>query len=88
MNGLFVRIGTEAGSSAQKLNVSGRWNETDIVHVMSENLAIASQPGGAFERSTPPPVALVIPTPFNDTSVRATGGSLGTPARTPSTRTS
>ena len=75
VNGLFVRVGTEAGSSAQKLNVSGRWNETDIVHVMSENLAIASQPGGAFDRSTPPPVALVIQTAVTDGST--TGGSLG-----------
>ena len=75
VNGLFVRVGTEAGSSAQKLNVSGRWNETDIVHVMSENLAIASQPGGVFDRSTPPPVALVIQTAVTDGST--TGGSLG-----------
>ena len=57
------------------MNVSGRWNETDIVHVMSENLAIASQPGGAFDRSTPPPVALVIQTAVTDGST--TGGSLG-----------
>jgi len=75
VNGLFVRVSTDAGSTAQKLNVSGRWNETDIVHVMSENLAIAAQPGGVFDRSTAPPVSLVIPTAAGDGS--ATGGSLG-----------
>ena len=89
VNGLFVRVGTEAGSLAQKLNVSGRWNETDIVHVMSENLAIAAQPGGVFDSSTPPPVVLVIPTPFNDTSVPAPrAGRWAASARIPSTRTS
>jgi hypothetical protein len=76
VNGLFVRVGTEAGSNAQKMNVSGRWNDTDIVHVMSENLAIASQPGGAFERSTAPPVVLVIQTPVSTTV--GTLGSAGT----------
>jgi len=75
VNGLFVRIGTQAGSTAQKLTVSGRWDDVDIVHIMSENLAIASQPGGAMERVTAPAVALVVMTP-------TTGGSLN-PGLTP-----
>ena len=71
INGLFVRVATQAGSIAQKLNVSGRWDDTDIVHVVAENLAIASQPGGRLELVTPPPTRLV-------TQNLATGGSLGT----------
>jgi len=70
-----VRVGTEAGSTVQKLNVSGRWDDTDIVHVMSENLAIAAQPGGSMERLTAPPVVLVMAAAHKDPS--ATGGSLG-----------
>ena len=68
VNGLFVRVGTEAGSTAQKLNVSGRWDDTDIVHVLSENLAIAAQPGGAIDRDTAPPVVLVMTAAYNDGS--------------------
>ena len=71
INGLFVRTRTEAGSVAQELTVSGRWDDNDIVHVLTENLAISSQPGGAMERVTPPPTALVVAKP-------ASGGTLAT----------
>ncbi|NLE39942.1 MAG: hypothetical protein GX621_18135, partial [Pirellulaceae bacterium] len=46
INGLFVRIRTDAGTVLDRLNVSARWDDTDIVHVVQENLLIAGTPGG------------------------------------------
>jgi hypothetical protein len=82
INGLFVRMHTPAGSTLQQLTVPGRFNDTDIVHVISENLVIRGVPGGPIrEGGTPtaadptittarPPVNLVI------LSQQAGGGSL------------
>ncbi|HBJ35020.1 MAG TPA: hypothetical protein DDZ51_09720, partial [Planctomycetaceae bacterium] len=46
INGLFVRIETATGSTIEKLNVPGRFDDTDIVHVLTENLIINGNPGG------------------------------------------
>ncbi|MBN1911069.1 MAG: VCBS repeat-containing protein [Pirellulales bacterium] len=46
MNGLFVRIDTEAGQPIRELEVPARWDDTDIVHIVSENLFISGTPGG------------------------------------------
>ncbi|MCA9218425.1 MAG: NF038122 family metalloprotease, partial [Planctomycetales bacterium] len=46
INGLFVRISTPAGDVPGRMNVTGRWDDTDIVHVVPENLLINSRPGG------------------------------------------
>jgi subtilisin-like proprotein convertase family protein len=45
-NGLFVRIRTQLGSPVDRLTLPGRFDDTDIVHVLSENLFISSTPGG------------------------------------------
>ncbi|MEM7311585.1 MAG: hypothetical protein AAF497_00395, partial [Planctomycetota bacterium] len=47
INGLFVRITTPAGGDLRELTVSGRWDDTDIVHVVTENLVIRGFAGGA-----------------------------------------
>lgn len=47
MNGLFVRVNTLAGSPIDYVDVPTRWNDTDIVHLVSENLEIAGTPGGS-----------------------------------------
>jgi hypothetical protein len=53
INGLFVRIDTPAGDQLEKMTVSGRWDDTDIVHVATENLVIQGTPGGpAKDRTT------------------------------------
>ena len=53
INALFVRIRTEFGSPVDRLEVAGRWDDTDIVHVVTENLLIAGTPGGpAYDLST------------------------------------
>ena len=45
-NGLFVQIQTPAGEEQQEMTVSGRWDDTDVTHVVAENLIIRGQPGG------------------------------------------
>lgn len=47
INGLFVRIRTVAGNPLDFVDVPTRWDDFDIVHVVSENLHISGTPGGA-----------------------------------------
>lgn len=47
INGLFVRVRTALGQPIHELEVSGRFDDTDIVHVVSEILYIDGTPGGA-----------------------------------------
>ncbi|MFG0262286.1 MAG: matrixin family metalloprotease, partial [Novipirellula sp. JB048] len=53
-NGLFVRIDTPTGGELEQLVVSARFDDTDIVHVLSENLLLQGSPGGVFEESARP----------------------------------
>jgi len=53
INGLFVRIDTPAGSDPEPLNVSARFDDTDIVHYVAENLLIGGQVGGPLGTPTP-----------------------------------
>ncbi len=46
MDGLFVRIETEFGDVVESLEVPARWDDTDIVHIVTENLLIQGTPGG------------------------------------------
>ncbi|MBI2481188.1 MAG: hypothetical protein HYV60_21880, partial [Planctomycetia bacterium] len=46
INGLFVRIDTASGQPAPKLDRFARWDDTDIVHVLTDNLLISGKPGG------------------------------------------
>ena len=70
-NGLFVRIQTAPGSPTKQMTVSGRFNDSDIVHVVAENLKIQGTPGGPFLEVNVPPVVLVTVTP-------QAGGTLST----------
>ncbi|MCM2371638.1 GEVED domain-containing protein, partial [Aporhodopirellula aestuarii] len=45
-NGLFVGIPTALGSSVQRMTVSGRFDDTDITHILTESLIIVGNPGG------------------------------------------
>ena len=71
LNGLLVRTATPAGSTLQEMTVPGRFNDTDIVHIVTENLVINGSPSGPYqEGGTPttsdptitdskPPIALI-----------------------------
>ncbi len=60
MNGLFIRIETELGSTLDELTVNGRWNDTDITHVLTESLEIAGNPGGRLDGTARPGGRLMI----------------------------
>ena len=59
INGLFVRINTPAGGELQKLTVPGRWDDKDIVHVLTENLVIEATPGGPIFEAVQPSLSIV-----------------------------
>lgn len=58
-NALVVRIDTLAGGATVPLTVSARFDDTDIPHVVTENLLIQGTPGGAYLEQVAPPTALI-----------------------------
>ncbi|MBL9125013.1 MAG: NF038122 family metalloprotease, partial [Planctomycetaceae bacterium] len=58
INALFVRIQTDAGVPLDVMRVQGRFNDTDIVHVISENLVINGTPGGPVDNGQGPQARL------------------------------
>ncbi|QDU25765.1 hypothetical protein ETAA8_08360 [Anatilimnocola aggregata] len=75
INGIVIRSTTQSGalnaSSIEEMAVAGRFDDTDIVHVFQENLAMHSAPGGAFVHTalTAPATTLTVAAP-----VAGTGG--------------
>ncbi len=51
VNGLFVRIRTQFGSPVDYLDVTARWDDTDVTYVVSENLHFRGTPGGPMLNS-------------------------------------
>ena len=49
INGLFVRIPTDFGKPQEFLETAARWDDTDIVHVVTTNLLIHGTPGGPLD---------------------------------------
>ncbi|MDA1229485.1 MAG: DVUA0089 family protein, partial [Planctomycetota bacterium] len=47
VNGLFVRVRTQLGRPLDTLDVSARFDDTDIVHVITENVVITGNAGGS-----------------------------------------
>lgn len=54
INGLFVRVSTRTGDVLQPLTAQARFDDTDIVHVLAENLVVAGTPGGPIAPSQSP----------------------------------
>ena len=59
INGLFIKVSTLAGSELKQLTVPGRFNDTDIVHVISENIVVSGNPGGGLLDNTVAPSNLI-----------------------------
>ncbi|MCA9060551.1 MAG: hypothetical protein KDA85_18700, partial [Planctomycetaceae bacterium] len=59
INGLFIRVLTPAGSQTLKMTVPGRFDDTDIVHVIGQNLEIQGTPGGPLRDSVGPDVSII-----------------------------
>ena len=53
-NGLFIRIDTPIGDALEQLQVPARFDDTDIVHVLGENLLLDGSPGGLLEETSRP----------------------------------
>ncbi len=62
-NGLFVRITTPAGDSQKGLTVPGRFDDTDVVHILADNLQIEGTSGEPILELARPPVNLVTAAP-------------------------
>ncbi|MDP6444688.1 MAG: hypothetical protein QF805_12920, partial [Pirellulaceae bacterium] len=58
-NGMAIRIDTLPGNNLRPQTVSARWDDTDIVHVLTNPLILQGTPGGAFLDKTIVPVDLV-----------------------------
>ncbi|TWU41720.1 tandem-95 repeat protein [Novipirellula artificiosorum] len=56
INGLFIRVETPVGGSIDTLTVSGRFDDTDITHILSENLIISGASGGPVLETTSGPL--------------------------------
>ncbi|MEZ6136943.1 MAG: hypothetical protein R3C53_18770 [Pirellulaceae bacterium] len=61
INGLQIRARTAGNPQLEKLTVQGRFDDTDIVHFLPENLEIQGTPGGAILHDN---VAPGTPTPL------------------------
>ncbi|MFW6169786.1 MAG: DVUA0089 family protein, partial [Planctomycetota bacterium] len=60
LNGLFVRVATPAGRDIETVTKSTRWDDTDITHIVSENLIVQGRAGGPILEQKAPPVATVV----------------------------
>lgn len=49
LNGLFVRVKTDLGKPIDTVDVQARFDDDDIVHVITENIAITGNPGGPLD---------------------------------------
>ncbi len=54
INALFISVETPADGSPRTLTVPGRFDDTDIVHVLTDNLIVAGAVGGSILDSTSP----------------------------------
>lgn len=59
INGLFIRVTTRTGEGVMPLTSQARFDDIDIVHVLTENLLIKGTPGGPVIEDLIPPVLLV-----------------------------
>ncbi|EMI42141.1 GEVED domain-containing protein [Rhodopirellula sp. SWK7] len=57
-NGLLIRISTPSGGSTETLDLNARFDDTDIVHILIENLLIEGNPGGPVSLSESPSLLL------------------------------
>ncbi|WP_164101090.1 dockerin type I domain-containing protein [Candidatus Laterigemmans baculatus] len=68
INGLFVRIDTPAVGQLEPMTVSGRFDDTDITHVISQVLVVQGTPGGPILQTERPNVFGVTVNPTTGSS--------------------
>jgi VCBS repeat-containing protein len=74
-NGLFVRVDTLPGNATSQQTVAGRWDDTDIAHIIGQNVLLAGTAGGPKLENTRPAINSA-----TLAGVRVTGGQLAPPA--------
>ncbi len=52
INGLFIKVETPTGGTTRQLTVPGRFDDTDITHVVAENIIIQGRPGAGILDAT------------------------------------
>jgi hypothetical protein len=60
LNGVFLRIETQLGQPIDRLTTTARFDDTDIVHIITENLEIVGNPGGPLNGAPRPSGRLAI----------------------------
>ncbi|MCO8123946.1 GEVED domain-containing protein [Stieleria sp. TO1_6] len=63
INGLFIRLSTRSGQELETVSTSTRFDDSDITHVLTENLVISGTPGGPILQSGAPSSFLIRLTP-------------------------
>ncbi len=58
-NGLFVRVATRTGEFLEPITTAARFDDTDIPHIVPENLVVRGTPGGPILQSSAPSSLLV-----------------------------
>jgi hypothetical protein len=59
INGMFIKVSTPAGGATRQLTVPGRFDDTDVVHVIAENILVQGNPGGGILDSSVVPSNLI-----------------------------
>ncbi|XZE56815.1 tandem-95 repeat protein [Planctomycetaceae bacterium SH139] len=59
INGLFIRIDTPTAGQLEPMSVSGRFDDRDVTHVLSQQLILQGQPGGPLLETELPSVLSV-----------------------------
>ena len=70
VNGVFIRVATTPVEAPKEFTVAARFDDTELVHYVAENLVVEGSPGGSIEDGIAPSMALV-------SSRRLAGGPLG-----------
>lgn len=71
VNGLFVRVDTPIAGQTETLTVPGRFDDTDITHVIAETLVISGNPGGPTLLENRPNIGGV-----SSTAINGVGGEI------------
>ena len=71
VNGLAILVSTPTAGSTGQLEVSGRFDDTDIAHVVTDSLVVSGNPGGAVLLEDRPDVNSVTGTTGSDGSLAA-----------------
>ncbi len=59
VNGVFIRVATTPVEAPKEFTVAARFDDSELVHYVAENLVVAGAPGGSIEDGVAPSLSLV-----------------------------